>query len=308
MRKGDKRDEGESSSLVRDDQNGLESSTSSSDLRKRKRTPTQQNMVMPQCGSAGSIAGIFLMIVMVLVSALQQQHFMQGKIEHVYYATKVAYFAIMSVLCWIGFELIATQDYEHRPYGGDDALLVIPVTVQFCYMYFKVLSGIGVIMNPDNGELWSAWLLLAEKLFTGMELWLQTTFLIAASRYRPRCQAKSLKIQGLVLCLLFCDLGFWIKSSFIDQLDDHLSPVEVQVYSVPNQWALIMKVLLPFCIFYRFHAIIMCCGIYVRFREQPRLHETDCCTCDDSEENPILREQNTQSTNCRDYESIQKTA
>ncbi|XP_070561547.1 proton channel OTOP2-like [Ptychodera flava] len=301
--------EQDSSNLVHGEKNISDSSNCSSiesaNYRSGDRTPTQQNMVMPQCGSVGSLAGIFLMIVMVLMSALQQQHFMQSKIEYAYYATKIVYFSIMSALCWVGFELIATQDYEHRPYGGDDSLLVITVIGVFGFIYFKAFSAIGVIMYPHGGNVWSARFLLVEKLINGVELWLQTTFLIAASRYHPRCKRKGAKVQGLVLCLLFCNLGLWSKASFIDQFDHYLSSVEIEVYSLPNQWALIMKVLLPFCIFYRFHSVIMCCGIYVRFREQPRYDETDCCTSD--EESPILTVQNAQSTNCKDYESIQKT-
>ncbi|XP_077993335.1 proton channel OtopLc-like [Glandiceps talaboti] len=262
------------------------------------RTATQQTPALPGCG-IGCIAGIFMMAFMVLISALQQQNYMPSSTVYLYYITKITYFFIMTVLCWVGFDLIQTQTYEHRPYSGEDALLIIPVIGELCYMYFKAIAAVGMMMYSDS-DVDVACLLLFEKIMTGIQVWVQTTFLIAAVRHRPRCLQKVGKIREIVVCLLFCNLGFWIKSSFLDQLDFGLSPVEIEFYRTSHEWALIMHILLPFCIFYRFHSVIMCCGIYGRFREPPNTIATNYGN--DVERRPILV-----TCNVNGYNSLERT-
>ncbi|XP_077867160.1 uncharacterized protein LOC144356180 [Saccoglossus kowalevskii] len=247
----------------------------------RARTSTQQHLTSP-CFGVGFLVGASMMAFLLAVTVLLQQNIMYSKTIYIYYGFTHFYYVIMTILCWFGFQLLTKQKYEHRYYCGEDVLLLVSAAGEFAYMYFKMLAAFGMIVYPtcEESSGWYTcvdsglpWMLLCEKILTGMQLWVQTTFLISAARYKPHEINSSKKLRDVVTCLSFCNLGFWVKSSFVDMLEFPVESIEKQFYNLDDQWDFIMRVMLPFCIFYRFHSTVMLCGISARFKQDGVLDE-----------------------------------
>jgi hypothetical protein len=138
-----------------------------------------------------------------------------------------------------------------------DFLLRFAAIGMFAYSTFNIVAG-GLSVHSDPKNL----LVLATGGITIIQVMLQLLFITDAQRRRIHSTSHETKKPGrqVVTFLLLCNITMWIVYTFeVQKVKD--SPVQLKFFGF-YAWAMIQRVCLPLCIFFRFHSSVILVEIW----------------------------------------------
>lgn len=209
---------------------------------------------------------------------------------HMIYETyKTVYFLLLSVSSLVGFYYSYPAVSEFSCYSGLELLVIASCTSFFIHETFDIIASvsylIGTITEEEPQIEAQVWFInmvrsgssensqrpIFPDTFVGMaiarglinlcQFFLQITFMLHISRVKPPGKTAKKVLKEISLIMVVSNFGLWVVDSFVEV--EHMFPIP-DYYYAPRIWRLLSNILVPFFMFFRFNAVLMFLGVYLK--------------------------------------------
>ncbi|XP_033126192.1 proton channel OtopLc-like [Anneissia japonica] len=187
-------------------------------------------------------------------------------------AVEIVYILHICVVGFVGLELCSSQRYMRvDSLTADEILLMISTVGLFLYTSCTFASSVGelwITTSDDNNSVKHLLCIIniGHSITETLNVWVQVTFIIAAhrrSQSHPR-SANSYRLREIILYLAICNITWWISDSFVGTVvPGKESPTDASYFE--SWWTIFQTFMYPVLVFYRFHSLLMLCGLYIKF-------------------------------------------